>query len=559
MKLMHCGSARARHKGGGRAAAAPWAPTIAPSRARARLRPRPPVAAAQPHQSHSHTHHPTTTPAAATAVPAAPDGFLGRAFIHALPAGPARFYLSWLPGAAAAVGLAGALHAHTALHSMLHLVPSSVLDALPASAALASLHASHPALIDGTIDTAAGLANLLFSFILLPAADALLGREPEAELPPATTAPPPAAGGLLRQAGRLAAATPGHPPVAEAAAKAAAAAAEAKIDAYRLPLWGVPAIHAALLTTGVAAVAPAAHPAATLAAALGVGAWGGIAFTAAHELLHSPHAAERRLADALLATYGYGHWRDGHLAHHRNVGTPHDAATARLGESFFAFLPRCVAGNWRDGVAAAAARGLARARRAAVAAGEDPASPSVAAAGARNAAAEAAGWVAAPAALAIAAGCVGGAPAVGFYAVQALTGVYMLHAVDYVEHYGLVREAVVSAKDPSSNGGGSGGASVRFEKVAPRHSWNMDSLATNAVSFRLQRHSDHHAHAERPYHLLRDVGTEAAPKLPASYPAMMILAQSPALFRAVMDPAVARARARAAVAREAVVEKEGEE
>ena len=76
-------------------------------------------------------------------------------------------------------------------------------------------------------------------------------------------------------------------------------------------------------------------------------------------------------------------------------------------------------------------------------------------------------------------------------------------------------------------------------------------MATNAVTFRLQRHSDHHAHADRPYHRLRDVGADAAPTLPASYPAMVILAHSPALWRAVMDPHADRARARVAAAKAA--------
>lgn len=429
----------------------------------------------------------------ALTAPPTPDGFLGRAFVAALQPGPARFYLSWLPGAVGGLGLAGALHAHDAVHAGLAAIPPAWLTALPASATLSSLYAAHPALIDGSLDTAAGLVNLVLLFILLPAADALLGREPEAELPPSTAGPPPrAAEGLLRKASALAASTPGHPPVAEAAARAAEAAAAASFDAYKVPLWGVGAIHLALLTAGITLVAPAANPAATLSAACGVGAWGGIVFTVAHELVHSPHAAERRLADFLLSTYGYAHWRDGHLAHHRNVGTPNDPATARLGESFFEFLPRCVAGNIRDAVEMAEGRALGKARRAALAVGEDPDSKAVHAAGAAGVAATAAGWVAAPAALAILAGCLGGPAGVAFWAVQAVVGIYMLHSVDYVEHYGLVR-----AELPAPAVGTTGAPAVkRYEKVAPDASWNANFMATNALTFRLQRHSDHHAHAE---------------------------------------------------------------
>ena len=101
--------------------------------------------------------------------------------------------------------------------------------------------------------------------------------------------------------------------------------------------------------------------------------------------------------------------------------------------------------------------------------------------------------------------------------------VYCLHCVDFVEHAGLVREGGTRAK------------------VRPEHSWNSNFMATNAVTFRLQRHSDHHAHAERPYHKLRDMPGQA-PYLPASYPAMILLAQSPRLWRAVMIPHIERAR-----------------
>ena len=521
-------------------------------------RPCPPVRAALPRRQPSGPATPTpSTPAeesassTATLAVAAPDGFLGRAFVTALQPGPARFYLSWLPGAGAALGLLGAVHAHDAVHAGLAAVPPSWLAALPASASVGDLYAAHPALLDGAVDSAAGLVNLLLLFVLVPAADALFGREPEAELPPATAGPPPpAAGGLLRKASALAASTPGHPPVAAAAARAADAAADAAFDAYRVPLWGVGAIHLALLAAGATLVAPAANPVATLAAACGVGAWGGMVFTVMHELLHSPHPVERRLADFLLSTYGYAHWRDGHLAHHRNVGTPGDPATARLGESLFEFMPRCVVGNVRDAVAAAEGRALGRARRAAIAAGEDPDSKAVKAAGAAGAAATAAGWVAAPASLAILAGSVGGPAAVAFWAVQAVVGIYMLHSVDYIEHYGLVRaELPAGGQGVDSAATTAPAKTKRYEKVAPHDSWNANFMATNAITFRLQRHSDHHAHAERAYHKLRDVGAGEASYLPMSYPAMMILAQSPPLWRAVMDPHVERARARAAAVR----------
>ena len=38
-----------------------------------------------------------------------------------------------------------------------------------------------------------------------------------------------------------------------------------------------------------------------------------------------------------------------------------------------------------------------------------------------------------------------------------------------------------------------------MERTTAKHSWNGNWLFTNSIIFRLQRHSDHHAHAHRPY------------------------------------------------------------
>ena len=85
--------------------------------------------------------------------------------------------------------------------------------------------------------------------------------------------------------------------------------------------------------------------------------------------------------------------------------------------------------------------------------------------------------------------------------------------VNYIEHYGLVRE----------NKGA----------VLPHHSWNSSTSFGNAVMFNLQRHSDHHASSGKPYFLLESI--DDAPQLPAGYPAMMLLALLPGAWKAVMD------------------------
>ena len=77
-----------------------------------------------------------------------------------------------------------------------------------------------------------------------------------------------------------------------------------------------------------------------LFAALGVLS-GTIGIVYAHELMHQKNRLERWLADLLMTSVLYGHFRSEHLlVHHRYVGTPRDPVTARFGESFYHFFFR---------------------------------------------------------------------------------------------------------------------------------------------------------------------------------------------------------------------------
>lgn len=77
-----------------------------------------------------------------------------------------------------------------------------------------------------------------------------------------------------------------------------------------------------------------------LFAALGILS-GTVGINYSHELMHQKPKIERRMADILLASVLYSHFRSEHLlVHHRYVGTPRDPVTARYGESFYHFFPR---------------------------------------------------------------------------------------------------------------------------------------------------------------------------------------------------------------------------
>ena len=235
---------------------------------------------------------------------------------------------------------------------------------------------------------------------------------------------------------------------------------------------------------------------------LTMGVVGGIAINTAHELGHKRDDLERWLGRVALAQTGYGHFFIEHnRGHHVRVATPEDAASSRLGESFWVFLPRTVAGSLRSAWGIEAAR-LDRLGKSHFSLRNDILSA----------------WamtVVLFAALAVAFG-----PIVLPYLVgQAIIGFSLLEVVNYLEHYGLLRQRKEDG---------------RYERCRPEHSWNSNNVASNVLLYHLQRHSDHHANPTRRYQALRHV--EEAPQLPTGYAGMIVLAWFPPLWRRVMDP-----------------------
>jgi alkane 1-monooxygenase len=238
--------------------------------------------------------------------------------------------------------------------------------------------------------------------------------------------------------------------------------------------------------------------------AVTLGMLNGIAINTAHELGHKKEHLERWFARIALAPSGYGHFFIEHnRGHHVRVATPEDPASSRLGESFYRFWPRTVAGSLRNGWRLERTR-LRRMERSCWSL--------------RNDVLNAWAMTVVLWAALIAAFGVGIAP---YLLLQAVLAFSLLEAVNYLEHYGLRRETL-------PNG--------RFERVSPRHSWNSNHLTTNLFLYHLQRHSDHHANPTRRYQSLRHF--EESPQLPAGYAAMIMLAYVPPLWRRVMDKRV---------------------
>jgi len=236
--------------------------------------------------------------------------------------------------------------------------------------------------------------------------------------------------------------------------------------------------------------------------ALTMGVVGGIAINTAHELGHKRASLERWLSRVALAQSGYGHFFIEHnRGHHVRVATPEDPASSRLGESFWSFLPRTVIGSVRSSWKLEGDR-LDRMGKSHWSLRNDILGA----------------WAMTVALFAVLIGAFG-LLVLPYLLIQAVIGFSLLEVVNYLEHYGLLRQRREDG---------------RFERCRPEHSWNSNNVASNVLLYHLQRHSDHHANPTRRYQALRHV--DQAPQLPTGYAGMIVLACFPPLWRRVMDP-----------------------
>ena len=224
----------------------------------------------------------------------------------------------------------------------------------------------------------------------------------------------------------------------------------------------------------------------------------------AHEAVHSRDPLEGLFGTAMLTGMLYRHFRIAHIhGHHRWAATEKDSATARLGEGFYHFLLRTVAGQfleaWRFERRRCAARGFSFARNRVL----------------RD--------LVVMAALLAATAYFAGGRGLIFFAAQSVVAITVLELFNYIAHYGLARGL---------------DSSGRPEALHDGHSWNSSNILANGLIFNMGRHSSHHRKPDAPYQNLRHL--EDAPELPAGYAGSILLALAPPLWRRVMDPQVRR-------------------
>lgn len=224
-----------------------------------------------------------------------------------------------------------------------------------------------------------------------------------------------------------------------------------------------------------------------------------------HELAHRVNnRMEPFLSKLMLWSVLYLHWGLEHVVgHHRNVATPLDSATARLGESFYTFLPRTIFGTFNTAWEFEANR-MKKA--------------DLPAWSMQN---RVALFLLFQFILILTVAVLFGFRGLVFFLLQSFVAICLLEVVNYIEHYGLLRKKIDDE---------------RYETVKPWHSWNSSNWLTNRFLFNLQRHSDHHYKPGRRYQILRHF--EKSPQLPTGYAGMIVLAVFPFLWRSIMDPKV---------------------
>lgn len=228
---------------------------------------------------------------------------------------------------------------------------------------------------------------------------------------------------------------------------------------------------------------------------------GAIGMTAAHEMIHRDKIIWRGIGVVVLTLVQYGHFRIEHIyGHHINVGTPADPATARKGEGFYRFFLRVLITSYRSAWGIERRR-LTNRKQAVVGPGNRMFH-----------------YLALQALVIFVAWVLAGGLGLVLLAVQTLVALTLTEAVDYIQHYGLMRK-------PDARG--------RPEPVAAHHSWNSRHAAGDWTTFNIGLHSHHHGNARTPYPELHQ--DEEQHEMPGNYAVMIMMALVPPIWFRVMD------------------------
>jgi alkane 1-monooxygenase len=232
-------------------------------------------------------------------------------------------------------------------------------------------------------------------------------------------------------------------------------------------------------------------------AALSTGVHSGTsAIVVSHELIHRKSSLWQFIGKYLLFTAGNCYFFVEHLrVHHKWVATDNDPASARRGESLYAFFVRSYSGQFtgawqlekerlqKDGKSAFHSSNYVL----------------------LNLLLQALFLL----------GCflMGGSWLVLAVMLQYLLANFLLEYTNYIEHYGLTR--------------------ADNERATEIHSWQTDKVISRFILIDLSRHADHHYYASKPYHALKSYSN--SPVLPFGYASAIYVALLPPLWFSIMN------------------------
>lgn len=221
----------------------------------------------------------------------------------------------------------------------------------------------------------------------------------------------------------------------------------------------------------------------------------------AHELGHRSDKVNKFLAKILLIPALYLHYYIAHnRGHHKTVATYDDPASARYGEHFYGFLFRSAIGEYISAWNLENKR-LLKEKKQNISFSNQMIV-----------------FSALQLAFLLLIYFLWGFDSVLYMLLIALISNVIVQAINYIEHYGLVRH---KGKD--------GG----FERIQFKHSWNSSHAIGRIFLYELTRHSDHHYKASKKYQILEH--PSGCPELPTGYPGSMILALFPPLWFRIMN------------------------
>lgn len=220
-----------------------------------------------------------------------------------------------------------------------------------------------------------------------------------------------------------------------------------------------------------------------------------------HELGHRLNKIEQFLGEIMLLTSLNTHFLPYHNGgHHFNVATPHDAATARKNELLYTFWIRSHFSSYNE------AWQLENKRMRGLGKSIFSLQNKMIVYSVLNVLLLTAIYY-----------FFGGIVLLSFI-VAAIIGILLLQTVNYIEHYGLLR-------NKNEHG--------RYERVKHIHSWNSDHIIGRLMLFNLSRHSDHHYNGSKPYQVLKSL--PQSPQMPTGYPGMMLFSLVPPLWFKYMN------------------------